>query len=106
MGTGGMGPWLVTADEVPDPSKLSVIMRLNGKELQRATTDLMIFSVPALIQYITTFIELIPGDVIASGTPGGVGFTRKPPIFMKPGDVAEVEVTGVGILRNPVVAEE
>jgi 2-keto-4-pentenoate hydratase/2-oxohepta-3-ene-1,7-dioic acid hydratase in catechol pathway len=106
MGTGGLGPWLVTADEIPDPSKLKVMMRLNGNELQNATTDLMIFSVPSLIEYITTFIELLPGDVIATGTPGGVGFTRKPPIFMKPGDVAEVEVTGVGVLRNPIVAEE
>lgn len=106
LGTGGLGPWLVTADEIPDPSQLTVVMRLNGQEMQHATTDLMIFSVPTLIQYITTFTELVPGDVIATGTPGGVGFKRTPPVFMKPGDVAEVEITGIGVLRNPVIGEK
>jgi 2-keto-4-pentenoate hydratase/2-oxohepta-3-ene-1,7-dioic acid hydratase in catechol pathway len=106
VATGGFGPWLVTADEVPDPSRLEVVMRLNGNEMQRATTDLMIFGVAALIEYITTFTELVPGDVIVTGTPGGVGHTRNPPVFMQPGDVAEVEVRGVGVLRNPVAAEE
>ncbi|HME91369.1 MAG TPA: fumarylacetoacetate hydrolase family protein [Myxococcaceae bacterium] len=105
-GTGGLGPWLVTTDEIPDPTQLTVVMRLNGKEMQHATTDLMIFSVPTLIQYISSFTELVPGDVIATGTPGGVGFKRTPPVFMKPGDVAEVEVTGVGVLRNAVIAEQ
>lgn len=105
-GTGGLGPWLVTTDEVPDPSELTVVLRLNGQEMQHATTDLMIFSVPTLINYLTTFSELVPGDVIATGTPGGVGYARNPPVFMKPGDVAEVEITGVGVLRNPVVAED
>ena len=104
-GTGGFGPWLVTADEIPDPSELTVVMRLNGHEMQHATTDLMIFNVPTLINYITTFTELIPGDVIATGTPGGVGFARNPPVFMKPGDIAEVEITAIGVLRNPVKAE-
>jgi 2-keto-4-pentenoate hydratase/2-oxohepta-3-ene-1,7-dioic acid hydratase in catechol pathway len=104
-GTGGLGPWLVTTDEVPDPSELTVVLRLNGQEMQHATTDLMIFSVPTLINYLTTFTELVPGDVIATGTPGGVGYARNPPVFMKSGDVAEVEITGVGVLRNPVVAE-
>jgi 2-keto-4-pentenoate hydratase/2-oxohepta-3-ene-1,7-dioic acid hydratase in catechol pathway len=104
-GTGGFGPWLVTADEIPDPSELTVVMRLNGHEMQHATTDLMIFGVPTLINYITTFTELVPGDVIATGTPGGVGFARNPPLFMKPGDIAEVEITGIGVLRNPVKAE-
>ncbi len=105
-GTGGLGPWLVTADELPDPTQLTVVMRLNGQEMQHATTDLMIFSVPTLIHYIAEFTELVPGDVIATGTPGGVGFKRTPPVFMKPGDVAEVEITGIGVLRNPVVGEE
>jgi 2-keto-4-pentenoate hydratase/2-oxohepta-3-ene-1,7-dioic acid hydratase in catechol pathway len=81
-------------------------MRLNGHEMQHATTDLMIFNVPTLINYITTFTELVPGDVIATGTPGGVGFARKPQVFMKAGDVAEVEITGIGVLRNPVKAED
>jgi 2-keto-4-pentenoate hydratase/2-oxohepta-3-ene-1,7-dioic acid hydratase in catechol pathway len=81
-------------------------MRLNGHEMQHATTDLMIFSVPTLINYISAFTELAPGDVIATGTPGGVGAARSPPVFMKVGDVAEVEITGIGVLRNPVKAEE
>jgi 2-keto-4-pentenoate hydratase/2-oxohepta-3-ene-1,7-dioic acid hydratase in catechol pathway len=104
-GTGGFGPWLVTADELPDPQKLTLVTRLNGKEMQRATTDLMIFDVALLLEYLTSFTELVPGDVIATGTPGGVGFKRQPQVFMRPGDVAEVEISGVGILRNPVVAE-
>jgi 2-keto-4-pentenoate hydratase/2-oxohepta-3-ene-1,7-dioic acid hydratase in catechol pathway len=104
LGTGPVGPWMVTKDQIPDPSQLTMVMRLNGKEMQHTTTDLMIFSIPTLIQYITTFTELVPGDVIATGTPGGVGFKRTPPVFMKPGDVAEVEITGIGVLRNPVVA--
>jgi len=104
--TGGFGPWLVTTDELPDPSKLTLVTRLNGKEMQRAPTDLMIFDVPTILEYITGFTELLPGDVIATGTPGGVGFKREPPVFMKPGDVAEVEISGIGILRNPVVLEK
>jgi 2-keto-4-pentenoate hydratase/2-oxohepta-3-ene-1,7-dioic acid hydratase in catechol pathway len=105
-GTGGLGPWMVTPDEIPDPSELTVVMRLNGQEMQHATTDLMIFSVPTLINYLTTFSQLVPGDVIATGTPGGVGFARNPPLYMKPGDIAEVEITRIGVLRNPVVAED
>jgi 2-keto-4-pentenoate hydratase/2-oxohepta-3-ene-1,7-dioic acid hydratase in catechol pathway len=79
--------------------------RLNGKEMQRSGTDLLIFDVPALIAYTTAFTELVPGDVISTGTPGGVGFKRNPPVWMKAGDVFEVEVTGVGVLSNPVVDE-
>jgi 2-keto-4-pentenoate hydratase/2-oxohepta-3-ene-1,7-dioic acid hydratase in catechol pathway len=105
-GTGGFGPWLVTTDELSDPSKLLLVTRLNGKEMQRAPTDLMIFDVPTVIEYLTGFTELLPGDVIATGTPGGVGFKREPPVFMKAGDVAEVEISGIGVLRNPVVAEK
>jgi len=105
IATGGFGPWLLTADEVPDPSKLTVIGRLNGQEMQRSGTDLLIFDVPELIAYITAFTELVPGDVISTGTPGGVGSKRKPPVWMKAGDIFEVEVTGVGTLRNPVQDE-
>jgi 2-keto-4-pentenoate hydratase/2-oxohepta-3-ene-1,7-dioic acid hydratase in catechol pathway len=103
--TGGFGPWMVTADEIPDPSQLKLVTRLNGKEMQHTTTDLMIFDVPSVIEYLTGFTELVPGDVIATGTPGGVGFTREPPVFMRPGDVTEVEISRVGLLRHPVVAE-
>ncbi|PZW48089.1 2-keto-4-pentenoate hydratase/2-oxohepta-3-ene-1,7-dioic acid hydratase in catechol pathway [Humitalea rosea] len=105
-GTGGFGPWLVTADEIPDPSTLTLETRLNGQMVQHTTTDLMITPVPALIAYISTILPLLPGDVIVSGTPGGVGMKRTPPLWMKPGDVAEVEISGIGILRNPVVQED
>ena len=104
-GTAGFGPWLATADENPDPSRLMLETRLNGQIVQHATTDLMITSVPEQIAYISTVLPLLPGDVIVSGTPGGVGAKRAPPLFMRPGDVAEVEISGIGVLRNPVVAE-
>ena len=104
-GTGGFGPWLVTADEVPDPSRLTLETRLNGQVVQHTATDLMITTVPELIAYISTILPLLPGDVIVSGTCGGVGWKREPPLFMRPGDVAEVEISGIGVLRNPVVAE-
>ncbi len=104
-GTGAFGPWMVTADEIPDPSKLTLETRLNGEVVQRTTTDLMITDVAALIAYISVILPLLPGDVIVSGTPGGVGARRNPPLWMKPGDVAEVEISGIGVLRNPVTAE-
>jgi 2-keto-4-pentenoate hydratase/2-oxohepta-3-ene-1,7-dioic acid hydratase in catechol pathway len=104
VGTGPFGPWMVTADEIPDPTTLTLTTRLNGEVMQNVTTDLMIFDIPALINYCSTFAGLLPGDVIVSGTPGGVGFARKPPVFMKPGDVCEVEITSIGILRN-IIAE-
>ena len=103
VATGGFGPWMVTADEIPDPTKLSLKTRLNGEVMQDTTTDLMIFDIPALINYCSTFVDLIPGDVIVSGTPGGVGFARKPPLFMKAGDVIEVDISSVGVLRNPII---
>jgi 2-keto-4-pentenoate hydratase/2-oxohepta-3-ene-1,7-dioic acid hydratase in catechol pathway len=106
VGTGGFGPWMVTADEIKDPSKMTLITRLNGQELQRATTDLLIFDIPTLISYCSEWTELVPGDVIVTGTPGGVGFVRNPPIFMKPGDTCEVEVDMVGTLVNPIAAEK
>ncbi len=106
VATGGFGPWMVTADEIPDPSQLTVMGRLNGREMQRSGTDLLIFDIPELIAYITTFTELVPGDILSTGTPGGVGSKRTPPVWLKPGDVFEVEVSGVGVLRNPVVEEQ
>ena len=95
----------MTADEIPDPSRLTLTTRLNGEVLQHATTDLLIFTIPVLINYISRFTRLETGDVIVSGTPGGVGFKRDPQVFMKPGDRVEVEISGIGILANPVEAE-
>jgi 2-keto-4-pentenoate hydratase/2-oxohepta-3-ene-1,7-dioic acid hydratase in catechol pathway len=103
--TGALGPWLVTADEIPDPSQLTLVTRLNGEEMQRTTTREMIFDIPTLVAYISTFTELVPGDVIATGTPSGVGAKRTPPVWMKAGDEIEVEISGVGILRNRVADE-
>lgn len=100
--TGGFGPWMVTADEIAPNQKMTLTTRLNGVELQRASTDMMIHSIPRQIAYISTFIPLEPGDVIVTGTPGGVGNKRTPQLFMKPGDVAEIEVDAIGILRNGV----
>jgi 2-keto-4-pentenoate hydratase/2-oxohepta-3-ene-1,7-dioic acid hydratase in catechol pathway len=100
--TGGFGPWMVTADEIAPNQKMTLTTRLNGLELQRASTDMMIHSIPRQIAYISTFIPLEPGDVIVTGTPGGVGNKRTPQLFMKPGDVAEIEVDAIGILRNGV----
>lgn len=103
--TGGFGPWMVSADEIGDPTRLTLATRLNGTEVQRTTVDLMITPIPTLIAYTSTILPLLPGDVIVSGTPGGVGARRTPKLFMKDGDVVEVEVSGIGVLRNPVVAE-
>jgi 2-keto-4-pentenoate hydratase/2-oxohepta-3-ene-1,7-dioic acid hydratase in catechol pathway len=103
--TGGFGPWLVTGDEVGDPSQLTLTTRLNGEVMQSATTDDLIFTVPYLIEYCSTFCTLLPGDVIITGTTGGVGAFRKPPLWMKAGDVVEVEISKVGTLRNVVVDE-
>jgi 2-keto-4-pentenoate hydratase/2-oxohepta-3-ene-1,7-dioic acid hydratase in catechol pathway len=103
--TGGFGPWLVTADEVGDPSLLSLTTRLNGEAVQQATTDDLIFDIPTLIEYISTFTELAPGDVIITGTTGGVGAYRQPPLWMKAGDVVEVEISKIGTLRNTIVDE-
>lgn len=104
-GTGAFGPWMVTADEIPDPTALTLEGRLNGQVVQHTSVGQMITPIPQLIAYISTVLPLLPGDVIVSGTPGGVGAKRNPPLWMKPGDVAEIEVSGIGILRNPVVQE-
>jgi 2-keto-4-pentenoate hydratase/2-oxohepta-3-ene-1,7-dioic acid hydratase in catechol pathway len=106
VGTGGFGPWMVTADEIPPKTILTLVTRLNGKEMQRATTDMMIHSIPRQIAYLSTFTDLVPGDVIVTGTPGGVGTRRNPPVYMKDGDTVEVEVDKVGVLVNPVKAEK
>jgi len=103
--TGGFGPWLVTRDEIPDPSRLTLVTRLNGGEVQRGDTADMIFDVPAIVAYVSAFTRLEPGDVISTGTPPGVGLARKPPLWLKPGDVVEVEISGIGVLGNTVVAE-
>ncbi len=104
-GTGGFGPWMVTADEIPDPTSMTLVTRLNGEEMQRSGTDMLIFTVPFLIHYLSSFTELRPGDVISTGTPGGVGFKRKPPVFMKEGDTIEVEIDKIGTLTNPITDE-
>jgi 2-keto-4-pentenoate hydratase/2-oxohepta-3-ene-1,7-dioic acid hydratase in catechol pathway len=103
--TGGFGPWLVTADEIHPDQEMTLVTRLNGQEMQRATTSMMIHSIPRQISHLSTFMPLEPGDVIVTGTPGGVGNKRNPPVFMKHGDVVEVEVDAVGVLRNRVRAE-
>ena len=100
--TGGFGPWMVTADEIAPGQVMSLVTRLNGQEMQRATTDMMIHSIPRQIAYISSFVPLLPGDVIVTGTPGGVGNKRTPPVFMQPGDVVEVEVDAIGVLRNTI----
>ena len=100
--TGAFGPWMVTADEIAPDRKMTLVTRLNGQEMQRATTDMMVHSIPRQIAYISAFIPLEPGDVIVTGTPGGVGNKRTPPVFMKPGDVCEIEVDAIGVLRNGI----
>ena len=104
VGTGGFGPWMVTSDELTDPTACTLITRLNGEEVQRGATDDFIYTIPFLMNYISTFTTLQPGDVISTGTPGGVGFAREPKLFMKAGDVIEVEISGIGTLTNPIVA--
>ena len=102
-GLGAFGPWLVTPDEMPAPEQMRVIARLNGQVVQDAVASDMIFSIPEIIAYLSTFTTLLPGDVIATGTPGGVGAKRTPPLWMKAGDTVEIEVAGVGVLTNAVV---
>ena len=103
--SGAMGPWLVTADEVGDPAGLALETRLNGEVMQAAPTSDLIFDVPTLIEYCSTFARLEPGDVIATGTPGGVGAARKPPVWLQDGDTVEVSISGIGTLTNTVVDE-
>jgi 2-keto-4-pentenoate hydratase/2-oxohepta-3-ene-1,7-dioic acid hydratase in catechol pathway len=104
-GTGPLGPWLVTTDEIPDPAKLTLTTRLNGTQVQHSPTSQLIYSIPQIIAFCSDFTALSPGDVIATGTPEGVGHGRKPPLWMKAGDTLEVEITGIGTLRTRIVDE-
>jgi 2-keto-4-pentenoate hydratase/2-oxohepta-3-ene-1,7-dioic acid hydratase in catechol pathway len=105
VGTGPFGPWLVTADEIGDPAKLKIETRVNGAVMQSSDTSMLIFPIPRLIEYCSTIFDLVPGDVIVTGTPAGAGFTRKPPIFLRPDDVVEVQIENIGVLRNRVIDE-
>jgi 2-keto-4-pentenoate hydratase/2-oxohepta-3-ene-1,7-dioic acid hydratase in catechol pathway len=99
-----MGPYVATRDEIKNPQALGIKLRLNGETMQSSRTDQLIFGVPELIEFLSSSVTLEPGDVIATGTPPGVGFARKPPLYIKPGDRMEVEIEGLGILASPVVA--
>jgi 2-keto-4-pentenoate hydratase/2-oxohepta-3-ene-1,7-dioic acid hydratase in catechol pathway len=103
--TGPLGPWLVTTDEIPDPGRLTLSTRLNGVEMQRAFAADMIHSVSAIVAFCSDFTALSAGDVIATGTPEGVGHQRSPQLWMKVGDLLEVEISGIGVLRTRVVDE-
>ncbi|GAA4552781.1 fumarylacetoacetate hydrolase family protein [Pseudonocardia xishanensis] len=105
LGTGGFGPWLVTADEVGPVDKLELTTRLNDEIVQQASVSDLIFSVPELVSYVSQFTPLGPGDLLLTGTPGGVGAFREPPLWLSAGDVVTVDITGVGQLRNDVAAE-
>jgi 2-keto-4-pentenoate hydratase/2-oxohepta-3-ene-1,7-dioic acid hydratase in catechol pathway len=105
VATGAFGPWMVSADEIPPGTKLTLVTRLNGTEMQRADTGMMIFKIPRLIAYCSTFAPLSAGDVIVTGTPGGVGSRREPPVWMKPGDTVEIEVSGIGTLVNTIAQD-
>ncbi|MFT4729208.1 MAG: 2-keto-4-pentenoate hydratase/2-oxohepta-3-ene-1,7-dioic acid hydratase in catechol pathway [Granulosicoccus sp.] len=105
-GTGGFGPWMVTSDEVGDYTQLPIETRLNGQVMQKATLAELIFSLPEVINYISSFTPLSPGDVIVTGTPGGVGDKRQPPVYMQPGDLVEIDCGLVGTLVNTVIAED
>ena len=100
--SGGIGPWLATADEVGDPARLTLAARLNGEEVQRSGVDRMFFSVQRILAYISAITPLLPGDVIATGSPDGSGAQRRPPRWLRPGDRIEVEIDGVGLLSNRV----
>jgi acylpyruvate hydrolase len=102
---GPLGPALVTADEIPNPHALPIRLSINGEVLQDSNTSQLIFSIPALVAYLSQVMTLEPGDVVATGTPSGVGFVRQPPRFLHPHDRVRVEIEGLGVLENPVVAE-
>ena len=106
LGSGPLGPWIVTADEIPDPTALTLTTRLNGAVMQHSGTDMLIHSIPAIIAFCSVFTPLAPGDVIATGTPDGIGAKRNPHVWMKAGDVLEVEISGIGTLRNRIANEK
>ncbi len=99
-----LGPWLVTSDEIPDPGGLPIELRLNGQVMQSSNTRQLIFPIDFLVSYLSHVCTLLPGDLIYTGTPPGVGMARTPPVYLQPGDVAEVTIEGLGTLRNPVIA--
>ncbi|MBN8607406.1 MAG: fumarylacetoacetate hydrolase family protein [Caulobacterales bacterium] len=103
--TAALGPWMVTKDDVPDPNDLKIKTTLNGNVVQDGTSRDMLFKIPAFIAYVSTIAPLVPGDVLATGTPSGVGFSRKPPLWMKDGDLCEIEIEKIGKLSNRVRAE-
>lgn len=103
--SGAVGPWILSADEVPDPRQLTLWTRLNGKVVQQGQADTMIHDISSLIAYVSQWTPLRAGDVIATGTPAGVGLSRKPPLWLVPGDVLEVEVDAIGTLRNTIAQE-
>jgi 2-keto-4-pentenoate hydratase/2-oxohepta-3-ene-1,7-dioic acid hydratase in catechol pathway len=105
-GTGSFGPYLVSADEVGDPRRLTLQTLVNGREMQHAQISDLLFNIPFLISYLSRVMKLEPGDVIATGTPSGAGFSRKPPVWLRPGDTVEVSISGVGVLRNSVAQRE
>jgi acylpyruvate hydrolase len=102
-GTGPVGPALVTVDEIADPHALDITLRLNGEVMQHSSTGDFIFDIPTIVSYLSQIMTLEPGDLIATGTPSGVGFARNPQVFLKPGDVVQIEVAQLGVLENPVV---
>jgi 2-keto-4-pentenoate hydratase/2-oxohepta-3-ene-1,7-dioic acid hydratase in catechol pathway len=106
LGTGPLGPWITTADEIPDPTRLTLTTRLNGMQMQHSGTDMLIHSIPAIIAFCSVFTPLAPGDVIATGTPDGIGAKRSPPVWMKAGDMLEVEISGIGTLRTRIADEK
>jgi 2-keto-4-pentenoate hydratase/2-oxohepta-3-ene-1,7-dioic acid hydratase in catechol pathway len=101
-----MGPWIVTKDEIPDPRALDISLEIGGETLQASNTRELVFGIPRLIEYVSTAVTLEPGDVFATGTPAGVGFARNPPRWLKPGEEVTVRISGIGELRNPVIAEQ
>jgi 2-keto-4-pentenoate hydratase/2-oxohepta-3-ene-1,7-dioic acid hydratase in catechol pathway len=100
-----MGPWITTADEILDPHKLDIRLTLNGELMQNSNTRELIFKIPELVAFLSSVVTLEPGDIVATGTPAGVGFARKPPRWLRPGDDVRITIDGLGELRNPVVAE-
>lgn len=100
--TGAFGPWMVTTDEIPPDTVLTLTCHLNGELMQKATADQMIFGIPAIIEYVSTVTRLQPGDVVVTGTPGGVGARKSPPVWMKPGDTVTVSVDRIGVLENTI----
>lgn len=103
--SGACGPWIVTADEIPDPARLTLETRVNGERVQSAPISDLVFTIPDLVSYCSMFTELLPGDTIATGTPGGVGAWRTPKYWLKVGDVVEIDITGIGVLRNQVASD-